>query len=118
VRIAPVARKISTIKERRSGDSCLFRRGNYISKGHKNKKKSILGLSPDEDCLCNCETKKDRRTAQEQNCLFRRRYKKTNVINMKSVLGSFGKDILFRNSGFSYNIERYISNDETYDKLS
>jgi hypothetical protein len=40
VRAVPVARKLSTIEERRQDQSCLFRRGDYRNKGQKPEKLS------------------------------------------------------------------------------
>jgi hypothetical protein len=57
------------------GQNCLFRRGDYRSKGYNPQKISVLGSSP-------------------------------------------GEDVRLRIISFSYDYQRYISNDETYDKLS
>jgi hypothetical protein len=73
VRVLPVARKLSTIQERRQDQSCVFRREDYRNRGH-NHEKSVLGSRPGED---------------------------------------FG----FRHN-FSYDIQRYVSSDQAYGKLS
>jgi hypothetical protein len=42
-----IARKLSTIEERRQEPNCLFRRGDYRNKGHKPEK--LLGSSLGEE---------------------------------------------------------------------
>jgi hypothetical protein len=64
-KMVPVARKISTIEERRQDQSCLFRRGDHRNKGHNTEK--LLGSSPGEFGFCSSGTKHDRRTAPRQN---------------------------------------------------
>jgi hypothetical protein len=76
VKIISVARKLSTIEERRKEQYCLFRRGKTVAE----------------------------------------------VANHKTILGSsLGEDVGFRNNSnnnFFYVIQRYVSNDQAYNKLS
>jgi hypothetical protein len=62
VRAVPVARKLSTIEERRQDQSCLFRQGDYTNKGH-NHEKCVLRSIPGEDGFCSWVIKHDVRTA-------------------------------------------------------
>jgi hypothetical protein len=45
-RVGSVARNLSLMEEQRQHQ--LFRKGDYRSNGHRNKKKSVLSSSPDE----------------------------------------------------------------------
>jgi hypothetical protein len=45
VRAVPVARKLSTIEERRQEQSCLSRRGDYRNEGQKSEKVSWVRVS-------------------------------------------------------------------------
>jgi hypothetical protein len=71
VRAVPVARKRSTIEERRQDQSCLFERWDYRNEGRKPPKLSwvrfpVKMVSVDRKLITIEERRKD------QNCLFRR----------------------------------------------
>jgi hypothetical protein len=50
VKMVSVARKLSTIEERRQDQNYLFPRGDFESKHHSTEK--LLGSIPDEDAFC------------------------------------------------------------------
>jgi hypothetical protein len=85
VRAVPVARKLSTIEERRQDQSCLFRSGNYKNKGHN--PENCPGFESRWECFCSLETKHDRRMAPRQkNVCFGEEITGTKVTNPKFVL--------------------------------
>jgi hypothetical protein len=97
VKMVSVARKLSTIEERRQYQIRFFRRGYYGNRSH-NHEKSVLGSSPSEDGLCRSETKHDKITGPRPNLFVSARIlQEQRPQPRKSVLGlSPGEDGLCR----------------------
>jgi hypothetical protein len=96
VKACPIARKLSTIEERRQDPSCLSRRGDYRNKVHN--PQTLLSLIPSEEGFCNSETKHNRRPAPRPK-LFVSPERLRRPQPRKSVLSSsFGEGGFFRSA--------------------
>jgi hypothetical protein len=82
-------------------------------------RKPVLGSSPDKDGFCSSETKHDIITGLRQKSVcFEEEITGTEVTKPKTVLVSgIGVDSDFRDNNFFYDIQRYVSNTQAYDKL-
>jgi hypothetical protein len=80
--------------------------------------KSVLVWKPGEGGFCILETKHDRRTSPRPKLfVLTRRLQKQRPQPRKTVLvSSLGEDG-FRDNFFFCYIQRYVSNDQAYDKL-
>jgi hypothetical protein len=114
VRMVSVARKLSTIEERRQDQSRLFQREQ--GKGH-DLGESVLGSSPGEDFsvaryLSTIYVRRERRRKLFVSAgrLQEQRRELSWILVLVKMLG-FGTIIS------SYDIQRYISNDQAYEKL-
>jgi hypothetical protein len=110
-RSVPVARKLSTIEERRKDQNCLFRRGNYRNEDQNPENLSCIRV-PVKTVLCSSETKHDRRTAQKPKLFvsagkLQERRSQTRKLSWVRVLVK----ILGLGMIFPYDIQRYVSND-------
>jgi hypothetical protein len=81
MKMVSVARKLSTIEERREDQSYLFRRGDYRNRGH-NIEKTVLGSSPDEDGF----EAQYKNGAENKILFFGEETTGTELINPKTVL--------------------------------
>jgi hypothetical protein len=112
VRTVPVARKLSTIEERRQDQSCLFRRGDYRNRAHYPKHLSWVQVPMKMvSGARKLNTIEERR--KEQNCLFWAEVTGTKVTNPKAVLGSsFSEYVGFRDNNF------FLLFNDTYRMIS
>jgi hypothetical protein len=82
-------------------------------------RKCVLGLSPDEYSFYSSVTKQNKRK-EPRTTLFilAGRLQERRSHTKKLLCSSPGEDVEFRNNNFSYDIQRYVWNDQAYDKLS
>jgi hypothetical protein len=119
VRTVPAARKLCKIDERRQRPK-LYVSKRRLQKQRPQPRKTVLGSSPDEDIFCSSETKHDRRTAPRQN-LFVSARKLQELRSHTRKLSWVRVSVKVLGLGipnFSCDIQRYVSNDQVYGKLS
>jgi hypothetical protein len=101
--------------------ACLFLETRKRTQKSQNSGKSVLSSILTKGSSCSSETKHNRRTATRPMLFVsKRRLQKQRPEPQKTVLGSsLGEDVVFRdnNDNFFYDIQQYISNDQTYGKL-
>jgi hypothetical protein len=84
VGVVPVARKLSTLEERRQDQNCLFRRGDYRNKGHNPEQLWVRLPVKIVSVARNLSTIEERR--QDQSC-FGKEIAGTKVTNPKNCPG-------------------------------
>jgi hypothetical protein len=99
VRAVSVVRKLSTIEERRQGQICLLRQGDYRNKGHNHEKLASVRVPVNIICVGG----KLSTTGTERNKIvcFGEDFTRTDVTNPKIALGSsLDEDVGFRDDKF------------------
>jgi hypothetical protein len=111
VRALSVARKLSTIEERRQDQSCLFGRGDYRNK--RQTPKTALGSSPHEESFCSLKTMHERRIAPGQH-LFVSERRLQELRSQTSKLSWVQVSVKIFGLGIIKKIQRYVTLGMTY----